>query len=125
MYIICLTDDTYIITDKTPDKWITDNPDKDVQYIFDKNADMKSRQDYIESVFDECCYRYGFAPSDLHRKFVSQYGHTNGHICEFIGIKTRNPKYPCQIRDTVTGKTYKVTPSFIRNGLNDHSVKEN
>lgn len=126
MYVVCINTNGQKTYETMPsdkyDDWIQANPSLNIEFVFDDATDLIAIENSKQNTFDIYCEYYGFEPTDLHRKFVSNAGYTQGHVCEFTGILPKNRKYKCRILDTFTNKTYKVTQRFLHEMLDNHSI---
>lgn len=101
-------------TDDTEYNWRNDNPDKNLIAIFD-NKDNKINLAHEErNNFALLCRDYGFSMSDYRMKILA-----NGQLCELIGFKPRNRKYPCILRPCGARATrnIKASPLYVKNHI--------
>lgn len=69
--------------------------------------------------FKNKCYKYGFLPEDLGKRFRTGSKDTQ---YEIVGLKPRNRKYPIIARKVSTGEQYKFAPTTVRLGLGNHPL---
>jgi hypothetical protein len=85
---------------------ISYNPTSFTMKIEGKRTDVDT--DRIE--FEKYCCLEGFEPTDYRREFV------NGNdTFMLIGFNPKNRKNVCKIEDVNSGKTYKCSPSLVKN----------
>ena len=100
-------------TELAPFQWKYANPNKTMQYAFEKNEDAIEKEDNVLKNWQKYAGYYGFSPKDRNAVFRQ----SDGHKMQLIQFLPKNKKYKCQVKDLDTGKNYKMTPSYVKRQL--------
>lgn len=117
--IICWWNDhtkekSYTITNKTTDEWEKENPDKIIQFVFNKKSDMYSEEETDRLSYLRHCSMYELKPEYLDMIFIEN---KEGRPWRIIGLHPRNTKYKfiCEYIDT--NEKFRATPGWVKTNI--------
>lgn len=94
------------------------HPEYTIHMAFREDTDIFNRVNEYEEAFISAHQNYGFDITDLHKKFR---GH-DGNVYELYGLKPKNRKYKCMVRDVNTETYYKMTPMYVKTQLDRNPI---